>query len=48
MRAFADELLVLDDCSTDDTVAIARELGARGGAGGSGYTRRIKEAIGRV
>lgn len=29
VRAFADELLVLDDYSTDDTVAIARELGAR-------------------
>ncbi len=29
MRDFADELLVLDDCSTDDTVAIAREMGAR-------------------
>lgn len=28
-RDFADELLVLDDYSTDDTAAIARELGAR-------------------
>lgn len=29
VRTFADELLVLDDYSTDDTVMIARELGAR-------------------
>ena len=29
VRAFADELLVLDDFSTDDTVALAREMGAR-------------------
>jgi glycosyltransferase involved in cell wall biosynthesis len=29
VRAFADELLVLDDYSTDGTIAIARELGAR-------------------
>ncbi len=29
VRAFADELLVLDDFSTDDTVTLARAMGAR-------------------
>ena len=52
-RGYADDLLVVDGHSTDDTVAVARELGARvvsdGGEGkGDGIRTGIREAHGDI
>ena len=53
VRTFADELLVVDGHSTDGTVQIARELGARvvrdnGRGKGDGIRTGIREASGEI